>query len=57
MKRPADINQIGKRIVDLAVGDAVDQEPTKRQLGGQASAAKLTPGQRKERAKKGKVEA
>ena len=52
MKRPADMNQLGKRIVDLAVGEATDEEPTKRRLGGKASAAKLTPEQRKARAKK-----
>ena len=52
MKRPADINQLGKRIVDLAVGEAEESEPTKRQLNGVASAAKLTPKQRRERAKK-----
>ena len=43
MKRPADINQLGKRIVDLAVGEAEETEPTKRQLNGMALAAKLTP--------------
>lgn len=51
-KRPVDMNQLGKRIVDLAVGDAVDEKPSKRQLGGVASAAKLTPEQRKARAEK-----
>ena len=52
MKRPADTNQLAKRMVDLAVGEAVEVEPTKRQLNGVASAAKLTPEQRRERAKK-----
>ena len=52
MKRPADTNQLAKRMVDLAVGEAVVVEPTKRQLNGVASAAKLTPEQRRERAKK-----
>ena len=52
MKRPADTNQLAKRIVDLAVGEASEEEPTRRQLGGKASARKLTPEQRRERAKK-----
>ena len=51
-KRPADMNQLGKHIVDIAVGDAIDKEPTNRQIGGMASAAKLTKEQRKERAVK-----
>ena len=41
-KRPADTNQLAKRIVDLAVGEANEEEPTSRQLGGMASASKLT---------------
>ena len=52
MKRSVDTNQLAKRIVDLAVGEAEEAEPTKRQLGGIASASKLTPIQRRERAKK-----
>ena len=52
MKRPADTNQLAKRIVDIAVGEVSEKEPTRRQLGGKASASKLTPEQRRERAKK-----
>ena len=52
MKRPADTNQLAKRIVGLAVGEANEEEPTSRQLGGMASASKLAAEQRRERAKK-----
>ena len=52
MKRPADTNQLAKRIVDLAVGEANEEEPASRQMGGMASASKLTAEQRRERAKK-----
>ena len=52
MNRPADINQLAKRVVDLAVGEAEEVEPTMRQLNGVASAAKLTPEQRRDRARK-----
>ena len=52
MKRPADTNQLAKRIVDLAVGEANDEDTTRRQLGGIASANKLTAEQRRERANK-----
>lgn len=51
MNRPADINQLAKRVVDLAVGEAEEVEPTMRQLNGAASAAKLTPEQRHDRAR------
>ena len=50
--RPSDTNQLAKRVVDLATGEATEQEPTRRQLGGAASASKLTAEQRRERAKK-----
>lgn len=52
MKRPVDTNQLARQIVDLAVGEANEEEPTHRQLGGIASASKLTAEQRRERAKK-----
>ena len=52
MNRPADINQLAKRVVDLALGEAEEVEPTMRQLNGVASAAKLTPEQRRDRARK-----
>jgi len=50
-RRPTDTNQLAKRIVDLATGEATD-EPTRRQQGGVASAQKLTAEQRSERARK-----
>ena len=49
LKRPADMNQLGRRIVDL---EAPKDEPIRPQLGGIVSARKLTPRQRRERAKK-----
>ncbi len=51
-KRPADMNQHAKLTVDLATGRARDEPPKGRQLSGMASAAKMTPEQRRERAKK-----
>lgn len=52
MERPTDMNQLGKRIVDLATGQAVDEAPKGRQRSGIAAAASMTPEQRRERAKK-----
>ena len=52
MDRPTDPNQLGKRIVDLATGQAEDAPPSGRQLSGIKAAAKMTPEQRRERAKK-----
>lgn len=54
MKRPRDTNQLAKRVVDIAVGDVNDkpQEPAGKQLSGLASAAALTPEQRRKRAAK-----
>lgn len=54
MKRPRDTNQLAKRVVDIAVGDVKDepQEPMGKQLSGLASAAALTPEQRRRRAAK-----
>ncbi len=53
MKRPTDMNQLGKMIVDLSVGEiAEDGEPTPRQLAARKAAANMTPEQRHERAKR-----
>lgn len=64
-KRPKDGNELAKLIVDLATGEATEQvegkgkDPAAVELGrkgglkgGKARAAKLTPEQRKEIAKK-----
>ena len=64
-KRPRDSNQLGKLIVELAVGDSTDvdmtanKDPAAVELGrkgglkgGKARANTLTPEQRKEIAKK-----
>lgn len=52
-KRAADVNQLGKLIVGLATGEETeDLEPSKRQIAGRASAAKLTLQERSERARK-----
>ena len=49
--RPADVNQLGKLITDIAVGDVEDAEPkSNRTRGGHARAAAMTPEQRKETA-------
>jgi hypothetical protein len=54
-KRPRDMNELAKRIVDLSVGDAAEDETapdtpaTKR---GRARAAKLSPERRRTIAKK-----
>jgi hypothetical protein len=63
-KRPRDLNQWAKRMVDIATGDASDREPTPEEQGkdlaavargkaggpkgGAARAAKLSPEQRVE---------
>ncbi len=64
-KRPRDTNQLAKRVVDLATGEA--EEPVEKSTknpaavelgrlggkkGGKARAEKLTPEQRKEIARK-----
>lgn len=60
-KRPRDPNQLGKLIVDLSVGDVVDNQATDTkdpsavalgQKGGKARAARLTKKQRVEIAKR-----
>lgn len=65
-KRPRDANQLAKSIVDIATGQASDDGPDSGKdpaavslgrrgglKGGKARAAKLTPEQRKEIARKG----
>jgi len=55
-KRPRDLNQLAKRIANLATGIEAETEPSPRerrarkagQFGGPARAAKLTPEQRSE---------
>jgi hypothetical protein len=67
-KRPRDLNQWAKRMVDIATGAASDREPTPEEQGkapaavslgrrgglkgGKARAASMTPEQRSEIAKK-----
>lgn len=55
-QRPRDTNQLGKLIVDIAVGDVQDDEPTSNKArGGLARAKALTPEQRKKIATKAAV--
>ena len=59
-KRPRDVNQLAKSILDIATGDATDPKPTERQLasrkgglvGGAARAHALSPEQRRQIAQK-----
>jgi hypothetical protein len=67
-KRPGDPNQLGKLIIDIATGQMEDRPPTPEEQGkdpaavalgrkgglkgGKARAAKLTPSQRSQSAKK-----
>ncbi len=62
-RRPTDANQLAKRIVDIATGQAKDEEPEKNPAavslgrlgglkGGHARAAALSPKRRKAIAKK-----
>ncbi len=67
-KRPRDLNQWAKRMVDIAIGEASDRQPTPEEQGkdpaavsrgrhgglkgGTARAAKMTAKQRSEIAKK-----
>ena len=56
LKRPRDPIQLGKLIVDIATGQAVDRAPTQEETpgaklaktGGKARAAKLTAKRRRE---------
>ena len=51
--RPADVNQVGKLITDIAMGDVEDEESkSARVKGGHARAAAITPEQRREIATK-----
>ena len=62
-KRPRDLNQWAKRMVDVATGEAKDREPTPEEqgkdpaavkrgrLGGAARAAKMTPKERSDSAR------
>lgn len=53
-KRPRDANQLAKRIVDLATGDATDDvpEPTGRAKSAHARAASMTAERRSAIARK-----
>ena len=52
-KRPADINQLGKLIVDIATGEVEDDKPQSGKAnGGHARAASMTPERRKQIATK-----
>jgi hypothetical protein len=61
LKRPRDINQLAKLIVDIATGEVKDEQPLRGKnpaavelgrlgglKGGKARAAKLSPERRKE---------
>ena len=53
-KRPSDMNQLAKRIVDISTGRESDEEPPVNEKAvkrGEARAAKLTPAQRSKIAK------
>ena len=49
-KRPRDINQLAKRVIDVATDQASDDEPepTGRAIGGHARAASMTSEERSE---------
>ena len=52
-RRPKDVNELGKLIVDIAVGDVEDRgSRSKKGKGGEARATILTPERRTEIAKK-----
>lgn len=53
--RPRDTNQLAKRVIDVATGQASDDvpEPTGRAIGGHARAAGMTAEERSALAKKG----
>jgi hypothetical protein len=55
-KRPADMNQLAKAIVDIATGEAEESTPARGRAGGlsggEARARTLTPDERREIAKK-----
>lgn len=50
-KRPRDVNQLAKTVVDMTTGQIPNDslaEPSGRARGGKARAAKLTPARRRE---------
>ena len=50
-RRPRDFNQLAKRVVDIGTGQVADTPPaapSKRDKGGHARAAALTPERRRE---------
>jgi hypothetical protein len=54
-KRPRDVNQLAKRIVDLSTGEASEEESRESAAArkrGEARAAKLTPEERSAIAKR-----
>jgi len=55
-KRPRDVNQLAKAVVDMTTGQIPNDslaEPSGRARGGKARAAKLTPERRREIAMEG----
>ena len=54
LKRPGDMNQLAKRVVDLATGNASDDvpPPTGRAKSAHARSASMTPERRSEIASK-----
>ena len=55
-KRPRDVNQLAKAVVDMTTGQIPNDslaEPSGRARGGKARAAKLTPARRREIAMEG----
>ena len=55
-KRPRDVNQLAKTVVDMTTGQIPNDslaEPSGRARGGKARAAKLTPERRREIAMEG----
>lgn len=52
-KRPRDVNQLAKHVVDLATGEATEPEPSGRAVGGHARTASMTPEERSEMGKMG----
>ena len=52
-KRPRDANQLAKHVIDIATGQATDEEPPSgRAIGGHARAASMTDEERSEQARK-----
>jgi len=58
-KRPAEMNQLAKAIVDVATGEAEENAPKHGRLGGikgEARAGELPPERRREIAKKAEAQ-